>query len=104
MQNNRGLKYKVGMSLIILSFAMPIFAIIVPFFGFSAATTTTIVAFFLVGVPEVFLIAGGALAGKEALASIKSKLLQPAGKMRYQIGMVLFPPVCLSTGLSPILN
>ena len=90
MQKNKGLKYKIGMTLIILSFTLPLFAIIVPFLGLSTATTTTIVAFLMVGVPEVFLIAGGALAGKEALASIKSKLFQPAGKIRYQIGLVLF--------------
>lgn len=90
MQKNKSLKYKIGMTLIILGIISPVFAILVPFLGFSAATTTTIVAFFMVGVPEVLLIAGGALAGKEALESIKSKLFQPAGKMRYQIGMVLF--------------
>ena len=90
MRKNRSLKYKIGMTLIILSIISPVFSILVPFLSLPAAVTTTLVALFMVGAPEVFLIAGGALAGKEALATIKSKLFRPAGKIRYQVGMVFF--------------
>lgn len=90
MQSKKGLKYKIGMALIILGIASPIFSFLVPFLGFSTAAASTLVAFLMVGAPEIFLIAGGALAGKDALASIKSKLFQPAGKIRYQVGMIIF--------------
>lgn len=88
-QTRKSLKYKIGMTFIIMGIISPVFGLIVPFLGLPASTTTTIVALFMVGGPEVFLVLGGALAGKEALTTIKSRLFAPAGKTRYYIGLSL---------------
>lgn len=77
------------MTFIIMGVISPVFGLIVPFIGLPTATTTTIVALFMVGGPEVFIILGGALAGKEALTTIKSRLFAPAGITRYYIGLSL---------------
>lgn len=83
------MKYKIGMALIILGIISPLIGFIVPFLGFDSTTSTALVAFFMVGGPEIFLIAGGALAGKEGLDLIKSKLFAPAGQTRYKFGAYL---------------
>ncbi|OEU68161.1 MAG: hypothetical protein BA863_13875 [Desulfovibrio sp. S3730MH75] len=90
MSGKKSLKYKFGMGLIFFGMICPLFSFIVPFLNLSTAMSSTIIAFLMVGGPELFLIAGGALAGKEALDSIKSRLFKPAGKTRYTIGMTLF--------------
>ncbi|SIO28163.1 transporter suffix domain-containing protein [Halodesulfovibrio marinisediminis] len=90
MQAKNSIKYKIGMAFIILSITCPLFSFLVPLLELPTATTSTLVAFLMIGAPELLLIIGGALAGKEALESIKSKLFQPAGKIRYQIGMTIF--------------
>lgn len=94
MKNNNSFKYKIGMLFIIFGIISPLFGLVVPLLGLSPETTTMVVTFFMVGAPEIFLIAGGALAGKEAMETIKSRLFQsavfqPAGKTRYQIGLFL---------------
>lgn len=86
------------MSCIILSLICPVFGLIVPFFGLSEAITATLVGVFLIGGPEVFLILGIALAGKQAFTTIKQKALsllgitpstQPVGRLRYNVGLIL---------------
>lgn len=90
MPIKKGLKYKVGMTLIVTGIVSPILSFLVPLFELSTAAASTAVAFFMVGLPEIFLIAGGVLAGKEALLTVKSKLFKPAGKVRYHLGLILF--------------
>ncbi len=91
MQNTKkSLKYKVGMFFIILGIISPVIGLLVPLLELPAEATTAIVALFMIGGPEIFIILGGALAGKEAMTTIKSKLFAPAGKTRYYIGMYLF--------------
>jgi|GEM_PF-3309727 len=89
MQEEKGLKYKLGMACILLAVISPLIGLSIPFLGLSEATTTTLVAFFMVGGPEIFLILGASLAGKEAVDTIKSKFFAYAGKARYQTGLVL---------------
>lgn len=83
---------------IILSIICPILGLIVPFLGFSHTITATLVGIFLIGGPEVFLILGMVLAGKQALTTIKQKALswfgittipQPVGRLRYNVGLTL---------------
>lgn len=68
------LRSRIGVFLIVLSFMCPVFGLIIPLFNLSATATTTLVAFFMVGGPEIFLIAGGALAGKEGIDLVKNKI------------------------------
>jgi len=84
------MKYKIGMFIIVLGFISPIFGLIVPFFGFDEITTNTLIGFFMVGGPELFILLGGALAGKEGLDKIKSKIFAPAGQRRFTLGAYLF--------------
>ena len=70
-------KYRLEIFCIILSFVIP----------------------FFVGLPEVFLLIGAALAGKKAVQALAAKVRAwfgmdkpsaPVGYMRYNIGLVLF--------------
>jgi len=93
MKNKSSLKYKIGLILIIFSFAMPVFAFAVPFLGFSSYITAFIAGVFIVGGPELAFFIGIILVGKEAANLIKNKLFKPAGKIRYKIGLIIF---CIS--------
>ncbi|SFV52639.1 hypothetical protein MNB_SM-4-169 [hydrothermal vent metagenome] len=84
------MKYKIGMFLISLGFISPLIGLVVPFLGFDEITSNSLVAFFMIGGPEIFIIAGGALAGKEAMQNIKTKIFSPAGPTRYAVGSYLF--------------
>ena len=44
--------------------------------------SAAVIGFFIIGGPELFLIIGGALAGKDAIKLIKSKIMSPVGKYR----------------------
>ncbi len=90
MQEKKGMKYKIGMGFIILGIISPLIGLAVPLLNLSTATTTALVTFFMVGGPEIFLIAGVALAGKQAIEAIKKDFFQYAGKTRYQFGLILF--------------
>ena len=84
------MKYKIGMFIISLGFISPLVGLVVPFLGFDEITTNTLVVFFMVGGPEIFIIGGGALTGKEGLEQIKAEVFAPAGKTRYTLGAYLF--------------
>ena len=90
MQEKKGMKYKIGMGFIILGIFSPLIGLAVPLLNLSTETTTALVTFFMVGGPEIFLIAGAALAGKQAIEAIKKDFFQYAGKIRYQFGLILF--------------
>jgi len=90
MQEQKDLKYKIGMGFIVLGIISPLIGLAVPLLDLSTGTTTALVTFFMVGGPEIFLIAGAALAGKQAFESIKKEFFQYAGKTRYQFGLILF--------------
>lgn len=92
------LKSKIGIFLIILGFVSPLFGLLVPFLGLDTTTTTTLVAAFMVGGPELFMILGGLLAGKEGILLVKNKFKRmlglpegkyPATKSQYTVGVVL---------------
>ena len=92
------LRSKIGIAIIIIGFIFPVFGLIVPMLGFSAATSTALVAFFMVGGPEIFLIAGAALAGKEGITLVTNRIKRmlglpegryPASKTQYNIGVAL---------------
>jgi len=95
---NTSLKSKIGIGLVIVGFICPLFGIIVPFLGFSNTVTTALVTFFVVGGPELFLLMGGVLAGKEGVLLVTNRLKKmlglpegkyPAGRTQYNIGIVL---------------
>ncbi len=92
------LKSKIGIGLVILGFICPVFGLVVPFLGFEGTTTTALVAFFMVGGPEIFLILGGLLAGKEGILLVKNRIKRmfglpegkyPATRSQYTVGLVL---------------
>ncbi|MGI9531262.1 transporter suffix domain-containing protein, partial [Lutimonas sp.] len=98
LMKTTSLKSKIGIGLVIIGFICPLFGFIVPFLGFSTAITTALVTFFLVGGPEIFLLLGGVLAGKEGVLLVTNKLKKmlglpegtyPASKTQYNIGVAL---------------
>ena len=93
------LKSKIGIGMVIMGFICPLFGFVVPFLGFSTTITTAMVTFFVVGGPELFLLLGGVLAGKEGVLLVTNKLKKmlglpegryPAGSTQYNIGIALF--------------
>ena len=92
------LKSKIGIGLVILGFICPVFGLIIPFLGFDATTTSALVAFFMVGGPEIFLVLGGILAGKEGVLLVTNRVKRffglpeggyPAPKTQYNFGLFL---------------
>ncbi len=92
------MKTKIGLFLIVLGFICPLFGLLVPLFGFSTTVTTTLVAFFVVGGPEIFLVLGAALAGKEGIIIVKNRIKRllglPEGKYyatnsQYNLALIL---------------
>ncbi len=91
-------KSRIGIAFVVLGFICPVFGLVVPLLGLSTALTTTLVAFFMVGGPEVFLILGAALAGKEGVLLVKNRIKRMVGlpegryaatRSQYTIGLVL---------------
>lgn len=89
-------KSRLGIFLIVLGFVCPVFGLMVPLLGLDSGTTTAIVAFFMVGGPEIFLILGGILAGKEGVTIVKNKIKRmlglpegryPAPKSQYNLAI-----------------
>ncbi|MCT4623843.1 MAG: transporter suffix domain-containing protein [Schleiferiaceae bacterium] len=92
------LKTRIGLVLIVLGFISPLFGLLVPLFNLSPTLTATIVTALVVGGPEIFLIAGAALAGKEGVVLVKNRIKRmlglpegryPATKSQYNTGLVL---------------
>lgn len=92
------LKSRIGLTLIIIGFISPLFAILMPLLNLSPNLTAGLVTLFLVGVPELFLILGVALAGKEGLALVKNKIKKffglpegvfAASKTQYRLAKLL---------------
>ena len=82
---------------------------IVPFLGLDTTTTTTLVAALMIGGPEVFLILGGLLAGKEGVLLVKNKVKRllglpegryPSTRSQYTIGVLLLLLWFIATVLS----
>ena len=92
------LKSKIGIGLVIFGFVLPVFGLVVPLLDLDTALTTTLVAFFMVGGPEIFLLLGAALAGKEGVLLVKNRVKRvfglpegryAASKRQYEIGLTL---------------
>ncbi|MDF1683206.1 MAG: transporter suffix domain-containing protein [Legionellaceae bacterium] len=93
------LKYRLGVVCIILSFVSPVIGLIIPFFNLPIEIKATLATVLLVGLPEVFLLIGAALAGKQATQALAAKVRAcfgktkpPAhiGRFRYHLGLILF--------------
>lgn len=67
------MRSRIGVYLVGIGFISPVFALIVPLFGLPTNINAWLITFFLVGAPEIFLILGAALAGKEGVALVKNK-------------------------------
>jgi len=98
-RSNDVFRYRLGIICIILSFVSPLVALIIPFFNLSTELKATLATIFFVGLPEIFLLIGAALAGKKAAQALAAKVRAwfgmdkpPAavGHIRYNIGLVLF--------------
>lgn len=91
------LRFKLGIFFIMLSCILPLLGLVVPFVGLPVYPTTFLVAFLLVGGPEICLIIGAALSGKRAVHLITEKVKRcfrrgppmPTSKIRYTVGLVL---------------
>jgi hypothetical protein len=73
------LRSRIGIFLIVLGFIFPVFGLMVPLLGLSTALTTTLVAFFMVGGPEIVMVAGAALAGKEGIVLVQNRIKKLLG-------------------------
>ena len=92
------LKSKIGIFIIALGFISPVFGLLVPFLGLDTATAAALVTAFMVGGPEVLIVLGGLLAGKEGVLLVKNKTKRlfglpegkyPATRSQYTIGVLL---------------
>ena len=97
-KTKKGLKYKIGMFLLIIMIISPGIALLIPYLGLSETLTLTTQGLFLVGGPEIFMVAGIALAGKEGLETIKNTVKKlfglpagdyPATKSQYNLGLTI---------------
>ena len=91
-------KRKIGIGLVVIGFICPIIGLGIPFLGLNSKTTAALVTFFMVGGPEIFLVLGGLLAGKEGVLLVTNRIKRflglpegryPAGRTQYNIGVVL---------------
>lgn len=96
LSKNKNWKYKMGMFFLILMIISPGFALLIPYFNLPETLTLSLQGFFLIGGPEIFMVIGIALAGKEALATIKNYIkklfgMPPgeyfAGEQQYRMGL-----------------
>jgi hypothetical protein len=88
-----------GLAALVLSFAMPVFVLIVPFLGLSTRWSTLLGAGLLVGGPEVVTLIAVALLGKDALYYFTARVKQTLWKrvfqtrvsrFQYYVGLVVF--------------
>ncbi|HJO94340.1 MAG TPA: transporter suffix domain-containing protein [Victivallales bacterium] len=84
------LKSKIGIAFIILSFILPIFSFLVSMLNLPTYISGTLISVLVIGGPELCIIIGIMLAGKEAVKNMKSKIFRPAGKIRYMTGLIIF--------------
>ena len=87
---------RFGIFLVVLGFICPVFGLLVPLLELPTARSTAIVAFFMIGGPELFMILGGLLAGKEGILLVKNRLKRilglpegsyPAPKAQYHLAI-----------------
>jgi len=92
------LTFRIGMGFVIISLICPLIALLIPLLGLSKSTTATLVGALLIGLPEVFIAIGAALAGKEAAHAVIGKVRalfrrkgppKPVGRGRYNLGLIL---------------
>ncbi|MEE9608977.1 MAG: transporter suffix domain-containing protein [Myxococcota bacterium] len=95
---DKSLRYRVGITLFGLSFVFPVLALATPALGLEKAITATLAGGLLVLAEAVGLL-GIALAGKQALETIKGKIRalfrrrappKPVGRRQYNVGLLLF--------------
>jgi len=95
----RPLRVKIGIGILIVSVFSPLLALLIPFFELPAGMSAIVVGFVAVGLPEILLLIGVALAGKEVWFAILNKLRKiakrvlkpkPIGKFRYDFGLGMF--------------
>ncbi len=92
------IKTRIGIGLVVAGFLLPLLGLIVPFLGFSSGVSATLIGFFMIGGPEIFIILGGALAGKEGVLLVKNRAKRflglpegeyPASRSQYNLALFL---------------
>ena len=96
-EKKTSIKSKIGIGLVIFGFITPVFGLLVPFLNLNTSITTALIAILMVGGPEIFMLLGAALAGKEGVLLVKAKIRKilglPEGKFaatRGQYNLALF--------------
>lgn len=91
-------QFYTGMAALILSFMMPLFALLVPLFGLSVAQSAFLMGFLIAGVPDVIFLIAIALLGKDTLQYFiyrmkktvrEAVILKPVSKTRYYVGLTI---------------
>ena len=89
---------KIGIFIVVLGFISPVFGLVIPFLGLDTTTTAALVTAFMVGGPEILIVLGGLLAGKEGVLLVKNKVKKlfglpegkyPATRSQYTVGVIL---------------
>lgn len=92
------LRSKIGIFIIALGFISPLFGLIIPFLGLNKTTTAALVTAFMVGGPEILIVLGGVLAGKDGVLLVKNRVKRlfglpegkyPATRSQYTFGVTL---------------
>lgn len=91
---------RIGLFIIVIGdVILPAFAFVVPFLDLPRSLKVGLTSILLIGGPEVMMIVGVALAGKEGYAALKATLQkiwqqvkppQRVSPMRYRLGVIIF--------------
>ena len=84
------LKYSLGVLCIILALVSPLIGFAIASLIEDGVVKATVIGVFSLGIPEILLVLGGVLAGKQIIERFKNKLLAYAGRGRYITGGIIF--------------
>ncbi|AZQ64327.1 hypothetical protein EI427_19550 [Flammeovirga pectinis] len=111
MKNKKAsIKSKIGLALISCAVLMPVLGLLIPFLGLNKIVTGALVGLFLVGGPEIFIVLGVTLAGKEGITIVKNFIKKvfglpqgnyPATNKQYRLGLII---LIISIGVQFIIS
>jgi len=99
MTKHKKIRFYAGMTLLILSVISPLFGLLVVKTDWSAVVKTTVIGLLTAGIPEILILLGAAILGKENFELIKTKVfsllkrLKPTARVskpRYVVGLIMF--------------
>lgn len=92
-------KYYSGLICLALSFFLPLLGFLIPFLKLPSTITVGIITFLTIGGPEVMILAGSVLLGKDGFRYYRNKIFllfkrktkpKPVSKIRYYTGLTIW--------------